>query len=94
LQESEAGVERVVSAFVNGPGRELRRIRNFLQRQQVAETLKNRRWTQTLHALQNDDKVSEAGSKFWIFDNLEEALTANSEEQIVIAYFAVVLKGE
>ena len=69
-------------------------IFTFLQGEQVAQALKHGGWTQTLHALEDDDEVSQAGTQLGVFHDLKEALAADCEEKIVVAYFAVILKGE
>lgn len=94
LQQGQASVEGVVAALVNGPGSKLRRIGDFLKGQQVTQTLKNRRRAKALHTLKNNDEVCQTGTQFGILDDLKEALAANSEEKVVVAYFAVVLKGQ
>jgi hypothetical protein len=42
---------------MDGPGRKLGGISDFLKRQQIAQALEHRGWAEALHALENDDEV-------------------------------------
>jgi len=45
-----------------------------LQGEEVAEGLEDRGRAETLHALEDDDEVSQAGTQLGVFDDFEEAL--------------------
>ena len=87
-------MERVVAAFMDGPGRKLGGIRDFLKREQVAQALEYRGRAQALHALENNNEISKTGAQFGIFNDFEEALAADSEKEIAVAYFCVVFIGQ
>ena len=93
MQEGEAGVERFVAAFVDGPRGELGGIGDFLEGQQVAQALEHVGGAQALHAFEDDDQVRKTGSKLGVFNNLKETLAADSEEKVAVADFVVVFKG-